>query len=106
MAIQSISRNTFEQLHPNRGMSAAWMREQVEWFAERSRFLLAYIALDVRSEEWSFVIEGRDERGEFYAIESRDQIATQTDARELLERRVNELLAAGLKVFPRGMRVS
>jgi len=107
MPILSISRSMFDQLHPNRATS--WMQEEVEWFVERSRMLIGYIArhlgpeTDPQSEDWSIVIEGRDERGEFHAVDSHGHIATQDDARTMLEKRMNELLATGVKVFPRGL---
>jgi hypothetical protein len=105
MPILSISRSVFDQLHPNR--ASLWTQEEVEWFVERSRALIGYIARnlgserDRNSEEWSIVIEGRDERGQFHQIDSQGHLASQTDARVLLEKRMNELLATGLKVFPR-----
>jgi hypothetical protein len=105
MPILSISRSTFDQLHPNR--PPMWMQQEVEWFAERSRVLIGYLARNPRaerelqSEDWSIVIEGRDERGEFHLVDSQDHLASQRQARALLEKRMNELLATGLKVFPR-----
>ena len=106
MPILSISRNMFDQLHPNRATS--WMQEEVEWFVERSRMLIGYIARHFgpesdQAEDWSIVIEGRDERGEFHVVDSHGHIATQHDARTMLEKRMKELLATGLKVFPRGV---
>ena len=105
MPILSISRSAFDQLHPNRAPS--WMQEEVEWFVERSRALIGYITRsleadrEAQSEDWSIVIEGRDERGEFHLIDSNTHLPSQRDARALLEKRMNELLATGLKVFPR-----
>jgi hypothetical protein len=101
MPIQVISRSLFDQLHPARLTSAGWIQDEVEWFAERSRSLIGYIARNVQSSDWLCVIEGRDERGQFYEIESRDGLGTQEDARAVLEKRMNELMATGLKVFPR-----
>ena len=105
MPILSISRSAFEQLHPNR--ASLWTQEEVEWFVERSRALIGFVARslgsqrDPHSEDWSIVVEGRDERGQFHQIDSHDHLASQGDARALLEKRMNELLATGLKVFPR-----
>jgi hypothetical protein len=105
MPILSIPRSAFDQLHPNR--APMWMQEEVEWFAERSRVLIGYVArnvkaaLELQSEDWSMVIEGRDERGEFHLVDSQDHLASQREARAALEKRMNELLATGLKVFPR-----
>jgi len=47
------------------------------------------------------VIEGRDERGEFHLVDSEDHLPSQRDARASLEKRMNQLLATGVKVFPR-----
>ena len=99
MPILPISRSTFDQLHPNR--PPAWTQEEVEWLAERSRALIGYIARNLQSDSWSMVIEGRDERGEFHLVDSQDHLASQREARTSLEKRINELLASGLKVFPR-----
>jgi len=83
------------------------MQEEVEWFVERSRALIGLIAKhfeserDLQYEDWSIVIEGRDERGQFHLVDSQDHLASQGDARALLEKRMNDLLATGLKVFPR-----
>jgi hypothetical protein len=105
MPILSISRSAYDQLHPNRVPS--WMQEEVEWFVERSRALIGYIARNLeikpeaQSEDWSIAIEGRDERGEFHLIDSNHHLPSQRDARALLEKRMIELLATGLKVFPR-----
>jgi len=105
MPILSISRSAFDQLHPNR--APLWMQEEVEWFVERSRALIGYITRhlngerDPQSEDWSIAIEGRDERGQFHLIDSHGHLPSQRDARALLEKRMNELLASGLKVFPR-----
>jgi hypothetical protein len=103
MPIQSITRTAFDQLHPRRSASS-WIHDEVEWFAERSRALIAYIATNDRSADWSIVIQGRDERGDFHPIESRTQIATLDEARTLVERTMNKVLGTGVKVFPRGAR--
>jgi hypothetical protein len=47
-----------------------------------------------------FVFEGRDERGQFHAVESCDHIPAQDNARALLEESIRRLTATGLKVFP------
>lgn len=101
MPIQSIPRTAFNQLHPGHRAAPEWIQEEVEWFAERSRVLIGYIARNVRSNDWMFVVEGRDERGEFYAVESADEIPSVESAREFLEACVRKLLATGVKVFPR-----
>ena len=98
--IQAIPRTMFEQLPPGRARSRAWLQEEVEWFAERSRLLIGYIARSMQSHEWMFVVEGRDPRGEFHAVESRDHIGAQDDARALLEDSIRRWMATGLKVFP------
>ena len=101
MPIQPISRSVFNQLHPNRRPAPEWMQVEVEWFAERSRILIGYIARNVHQNDWTFVVEGRDEHGEFHAIDSGDHIDTQESARDLLDACMRKLLASGLMVFPR-----
>ena len=102
MPIQSITRTAFDQLHPRRSASS-WIQEEVEWFAERSRIFIGYIAHNVHTDDWLFVVEGRDEHGQFHEIESGDHIATQQEARTLVERTMNEVLGTGVQVFPRGV---
>jgi hypothetical protein len=53
----------------------------------------------MHSGNWLFVIEGRDERGQFHEVESRDRIPSQAQARAELEQELNRVLATGLKVF-------
>ena len=101
MPVQAIPRTMFEELHPRRVASRSWVQEEVEWFAERSRVLIGYVARSMQSHDWAFVVEGRDERGQFHAIDSLDHIATLEDARALLEASIGKLFATGLKVFPR-----
>jgi hypothetical protein len=101
MPVQPISRRAFEELHPARPRTFAWLREEVEWFIERSRAFVAFIVKNVDSNDWSFVIEGRDERGQFHPVESREHLASYDDARARLEVAVNRLMASGVKVFPR-----
>jgi hypothetical protein len=101
MAIQPITRALFEQLQ-GRFASSGWMQEDIEWFADRSRIVIGYIARNVQSNDWTCVVEGRDERGQFYEIESQDGLGSRDDARSRLEGNIQELMMTGLKVFPRG----
>ena len=66
--------------------------------------MIAYIATNDRAADWSIVIEGRDERGDFHPIESRTHITTLDEARTLVEKTMKEVLGTGRKVFPRGAR--
>jgi hypothetical protein len=105
MPILPVSRSTFDQLHPNRPNLP--MQEEIEWLAERSRLLIGYVARDLGAArdaaEWLMAIEGRDEHGKFHVVDSREHLGSQPEARAILEKRMNELLATGLKVFPRGV---
>jgi hypothetical protein len=101
MPLQSISRLAFDQLNPDRLRLSHWFHEEVEWFVERSKILIGCIAKNMQSDDWFFVVEGRDERGQFHEVESRDHLASREDARALLETTVHRLLATGMKVFPR-----
>ena len=105
MPILPVTRSTFDQLHPNRPKPPT--QEEVEWFAERSRVLIGYVARDLGAARdtatWLMAIEGRDEHGKFHVVDSSEHLGSQHEARAILEKRMNELLATGLKVFPRGV---
>jgi hypothetical protein len=103
MVVQSIPRTLFEQLRGHLTSSSS-IQEDYEWFAERSRILIGYISRSMRSDDWMFVVEGRDERGQFHAVESREHIRAPETARALLEESIRRLMATGLKVFPRAAR--
>jgi len=103
MPVLPISRSSFEQLHSGRSKTFAALYEEVEWFAERSRALLAFIAKSVESNDWCFVVEGRDERGQFYPVQLGEHLPSPDDARTMLETTVNQLMASGVKVFPRSL---
>lgn len=98
MALESVSRRMFDEVHGTR-QRPSWPHDEVEWFVERSRTLIAYIARNTHSGNWLFVIEGRDERGQFHEVQSRDFIPSQAEARSDLEKELKRLLATGLKVF-------
>ena len=106
MPVQSIPRSSFDEFHPGRPKTLTWLEEEVEWFVERSRAFLAFIAKNLESNDWSFVIEARDEWGQFHPVESRDHLPTLDDARAVLETAVNQLMASGVKVFPRPRQAS
>ena len=105
MVVQPIPRSLFEQFGGRFTLPAS-LEEDYEWFAERSRILIGYIARNRHSREWTFTVEGRDERGEFHAVDSLDHIATVEKARALLEASIAKLCATGLKVFPRHRNTS
>ena len=98
MVLQAVSRKMFDELHHHR-TGPLWPHEEVEWFVERTRTLIGSISRNMNSGNWVFVIEGRDERGRFYELESRDGILSQAEARAELEKELNRVLATGLKVF-------
>jgi hypothetical protein len=99
-SIQSISRVAFEELHPDRSKTSAWFQQEVEWFVERSRLLIGCIARNLQSDDWLFVVQGRDERGRFHEVESQVHLATHEEARNAFRSTVSQLVATGVKVFP------
>jgi hypothetical protein len=99
-SIQSITRAAFEELHPDRATTSVWFQQEVEWFVERSRLLIGCIAKNVQSDDWLFVVQGRDECGRFHEIETQAHLATQEEARNVFRSTVSQLVATGVKVFP------
>ena len=98
-SIQSISRGAFDELHPDRSKMSVWFQQEVEWFVERSRLLIGCIARDLQSDDWSFVVQGRDQRGRFHEVESQAHLATHEEARTAFKSAVSQLVATGVKVF-------
>jgi hypothetical protein len=98
MTLESVSRRMFDEVHGDRHCPS-WPHDEVEWFVERTRTLIAYIARNMQSSNWLFVIEGRDERGRFHEVQLRDRIPSQAEARGELEKELHRLLATGVKVF-------
>jgi hypothetical protein len=99
-SIQSISRTAFDELHPDRSKPSAWFQQEVEWFVERSRLLIGCIARNLQSDDWLFVVQGRDERGRFHEVESQVHLATHEEARSAFKSTVSQLVSTGVKVFP------
>jgi hypothetical protein len=99
-SIQSITRAAFEELHPDRATTSVWFQQEVEWFVERSRLLIGCIAKNLQSDDWLFVVQGRDECGRFHEIETQAHLATQEEARNVFRSTVSQLVATGVKVFP------
>jgi hypothetical protein len=102
MVIQPISRRAFDAFNPDRPSMAASRFEEVEWFAERSRVVIGFVAQDRIRGDWTIGVLGRDEHGRFHEIDSTEErYAYQEDAREVLLTKMDSIARSGRQVFPR-----
>jgi hypothetical protein len=102
MVIQPISRRAFDAFNPDRPSMAASRFEEVEWFAERSRVVIGFVAQDRIRGDWTIGALGRDEHGRFHEIDSTEErYAYQEDAREVLLTKMDSIARSGRQVFPR-----
>jgi hypothetical protein len=58
------------------------------------------IAKNLQSDDWLFVVQGRDECGRFHEIETQAHLPTHEEARNAFRSTVSQLVATGVKVFP------
>ena len=66
MTIRTISRSEFDQLLPDHSALQSLLREQVEWFSNKSGNLLGAIAKAAGIAGWNYVILKRDKKGDFH----------------------------------------
>jgi hypothetical protein len=100
MGIKAISRREFDQLGPARAPEAEEMMDEQEWFADDGGCVTGLLALDRTDRDWFVVVLGRDEQGQFRAIDVESCIAHVDQARAELLERMARAVATGLTVFP------
>jgi hypothetical protein len=102
MAIRSVSRDEFDKFKPARSPILEMTIEEVEWFADDGGIVIGVLARDRADDDWSAAILGRDERGQFRAIDMAVSVKTRDEARTLLNAKMEKALATGETVFPQG----
>src|SRR5262245_58054378 len=102
MAIRPISRPEFDRFGPARAPEAEAMMDEREWFADDGGCVTGVLALDRTDLDWFVVVLGRDERGQFRAIDVESCIKNIDQARDELMARMEQAVSSGLTVFPQG----
>ena len=102
MSIQSITRAEFDKFSPLRAPAAALILDEVEWFADEAGIVLGLIARDQADHDYFVGVLGRDEGGNFRAIDVNSGIVTLDEARSELIAKMERALATGKTVFSQG----
>jgi hypothetical protein len=102
MTAKAISRKEFDSFKPARMPGIEQIVEEVEWFADAAGNVIGVLARDRADNDWSFAVLGRDERGQFRAIDMATSVATRDEARQQLTAKIGEHAATGAEVFPQG----
>src|SRR5262249_6020840 len=100
MPVLSISKEGFDAYNPMRAPGAEMIVEEREWFADSKGTLLGVIALDRADQDWFIGALGRDDRGQFRAIDVDSCIENLDDARNQLLAKMEKIRASGKRIFP------
>jgi hypothetical protein len=102
MAINRINKSQFDEFNPPRSETIQQLTEERAWFADSSNNVAGTVLLDKTDEDWSYVVLGRDERGDFRCIDMKVSLPIQADAERELQGRMQEYERSGQTVFPQG----
>ena len=100
MGIQSVSRSQFDAYGPVRASNIDDILDETEWFADDDGIVIGVIALDKADKDWLIAVLGRDDRGDFRAIDVESCIENADAARSQLIAMMEKALASGEKLFP------
>ena len=78
------------------------INNEVEWYTDERRILIANIFIDKCDNDWNFVIFGRDTRKIYRCIYTEVSFNSIEDARKKLERKLIELSQEGEEQYPQG----
>jgi hypothetical protein len=84
MAIRALSLQEFDRFNAARATVARHTDKAVEWFADDAGAVLGAIAYDHFDLEWSVVVLGRDDHGQFRALDRDGGMHVLDDARRIL----------------------
>ena len=99
MAIRPITKEQFDAIQPSHKAMTRLRVDEHEWFADESGTIIGAVIFDA-TEDWGWVILGRDEQREFRMVKMVSRLGTKDDAKEKLRSAMSGLEAAGKKVFP------
>jgi len=96
MAIRALSLQESDRFNSARATVARHTDKAVEWFADDADAVLGAIAFDQRDLAWSLVVLGRDQRGQFRALDRDGGLHVLDDARRVLVEKM--ALATGIGI--------
>lgn len=98
MAIKQITEREFSTYNP----PTSPLHREESWFASDSGHLLGAVVQDTTDDDWAFVILGRDENGQFRAIDLKTNFNQKVEAERSLLSSMQAIDADGQLVFPQG----
>lgn len=97
-----INKHQFDEFNPPRSEVIQPLTEEIAWFADSGNIVAGTVLLDKTDKDWSYVVLGRDERGDFRCIDMKVSLPIQADAERELQGKMQEYERSGQTVFPRG----
>jgi hypothetical protein len=102
MAIMQIEKSEFDKFKPARNPMLAAISVEECWYRDSAGNVIGVVIFDKTDRDWTWVALGRDERGNFRAIEVTSSIADKADAQTSLVTKLSEIERTGQSVFPQG----
>jgi hypothetical protein len=102
MKLKQITKHRFLALTEGRLFQTD--AREVEWWADDQERVLGLLLLDAHDEDWSWVVLGRDEVGNFRGIDLETSVSDQDEARTRMQTKLAQYAASGQTVFPQGDR--
>ena len=84
MAIRQISEQEFYENNIQKNPMAFVLGEEKKWFVDSDKNLLGIVILDKIDKDWSYVILGKDEDGQFRAVDVNSSIQSNDYATDAL----------------------
>jgi hypothetical protein len=99
MAIRALSLQECDRFNSARAAVARHTDKAVEWFADDANVVLGAIAYHHFDLEWSFVVVGRDDHGQYRALDRDAGLRDLDHARRCLVEKMAIALVTGDQVF-------
>jgi hypothetical protein len=100
VAIREITRQEFDAYQPIRVPGIENMFEELLYYADETGAVIGLVARDRVDNDWGWLIIGRDEYGQFRAVDNGMKLSSEEAARDALITAMEELVASGQQIFP------
>ena len=103
MEIDSLDKKRFDALiHQSRSPAAAYISDEVSWWSTPDESVVGVVLQDLIDNDFVGVALGRDEVGQYRAIDVSESFVISTDAKEWLHRAMRWHTRDGDRTFPQG----
>lgn len=100
MPTRSITREEFDAFKPQRHPMIHVIAEEKEWYVSEGDVVIGVLLEDKTDRDWTYVVLGRDQKGNFRAVDFLASIPTIAEARAQLLSTIAKLTSTGQTVFP------